>query len=147
MNIYIYIFGCTHTYIYIYICINTYITYWSFSIHKTAQRVRPLDLRKLDSFGYGKGDGTDRLRFWKKVTCNRDKLSITVPWWLVDFSGIFGRQIWVLCDEQDFACLKTHDFIFQHEELIRVICTYIYIYIYVREIVSCEHYCNLSLIS
>lgn len=37
-----------------------------------------LDGKKLDSFGYGKGDGTDRVRFWKKVTCNRDKFSITV---------------------------------------------------------------------
>mmetsp|Transcript_6528 Transcript_6528/g.7399 ORF Transcript_6528/g.7399 Transcript_6528/m.7399 type:complete len:327 (+) Transcript_6528:49-1029(+) len=37
-----------------------------------------LDGKKLDNFGYGKGDGTDRLRYWKKVVANPAKLSIFV---------------------------------------------------------------------
>jgi len=37
-----------------------------------------LDGKKLDGFGYGKGDGTDRVRHWKKVVAKPEKLSISV---------------------------------------------------------------------
>ncbi|CAJ1379276.1 unnamed protein product [Effrenium voratum] len=36
-----------------------------------------LDGKKLDGYGYGKGDGTDRVRNWKKVSADRSKLRIT----------------------------------------------------------------------
>ena len=29
-----------------------------------------LDGQKLDKVGFGKGDGTDRMRMWKKVVCD-----------------------------------------------------------------------------
>ncbi|CAE7763304.1 scoF [Symbiodinium sp. CCMP2592] len=37
-----------------------------------------LDGQKLDKFGYGKGDGTDRVRLWKKVVMDDAALSLTV---------------------------------------------------------------------
>lgn len=35
-----------------------------------------LDGNKLDSFGYGKGDGTDRVDLWVRVTANREKRTL-----------------------------------------------------------------------
>ena len=37
-----------------------------------------LDGQKLDKYGYGKGDGTDRVRLWKKVTYDDSALRLEV---------------------------------------------------------------------
>lgn len=37
-----------------------------------------LDGKKLDRWGFGKGDGTDRVRRWKKVTLDPDALKIVI---------------------------------------------------------------------
>ena len=35
-----------------------------------------MDGQKLDKFGYGKGDGTDRVRLWKKVVMDEPRLEL-----------------------------------------------------------------------
>eukprot|EP00435_Cladocopium_sp_Y103_P046181 s2555_g13.t1 len=79
-----------------------------------------LDGKKLDSFGYGKGDGTDRVRHWKKVVAKPEKMSITVTdfvpeaqlgEWLSDakeeplnFCGIFNCHALVECQFLSKPC-------------------------------------------
>ncbi|CAK9082140.1 unnamed protein product [Durusdinium trenchii] len=50
-----------------------------------------LDGKKLDSVGYGKGDGTDRVRYWKKVTVNPAAMSISV----VDYVNDGEMGAWI----------------------------------------------------
>jgi len=50
-----------------------------------------LDGQKLDKFGYGKGDGTDRVRLWKKVVMDDAALTLTVQ----DFVPEAALGAWV----------------------------------------------------
>ncbi|CAE7639105.1 scoF [Symbiodinium sp. CCMP2456] len=50
-----------------------------------------LDGQKLDKFGYGKGDGTDRVRLWKKVVMDDANLTLTVQ----DFVPEAALGAWV----------------------------------------------------
>ncbi|CAE7352654.1 scoF [Symbiodinium pilosum] len=50
-----------------------------------------IDGQKLDKWGYGKGDGTDRVRHWKKVVMDDANMSLTIQ----DFVPEAALGAWV----------------------------------------------------
>jgi len=51
-----------------------------------------LDGKKLDSYGYGKGDGTDRVDNWTRIVCNREKRCID-SYAIVIFPGMWIDEV------------------------------------------------------